>query len=48
VVEAVVQRHVEHQRRVKGQWHRVLGLGLKVGRQRVDGAAGVVQITAGK
>jgi DNA gyrase subunit A len=39
--------HLGHQRRIKGEQHRVVGLGLEVGRQRLDGAAAVVKVTAG-
>jgi len=40
--------HLGHQRRVKGERHRVVGLGVEVGRQRLNGTAAVVQVTAGQ
>ena len=39
--------YLGHQSRVKGEQHRVVGLGLEVGRQRLDGTSAVVKVTAG-
>ena len=36
-----------HQRRVKGEQHRIVGLVLEVSRQRLDGTSAVVKVTAG-